>query len=407
VRRPVEGTMLTVIREMAEEAESARVASVADLLPIVLRRGEEALDRTPELLDVLREAGVVDAGGAGLVEILRGIAATVRGEELPATAGATHEDVGFEAIHQELSRFRYCTVFLVEGEDLDGDVLERDLERLGDSLLVVGDRTALKVHVHTDDPGEALSLGVRAGTIDRVEIANMHRQTEAREERLLAAVPEPSRSAVVAVVAGEGNRRLFESLGAARVVEGGQSMNPAASELVAAIDSAPGEEVLVLPNNKNVLLTAEQAASMASRPARVVPATTIPAGLAAMVAFDPERSGDENAAEMEEIVESVGTGEVTVASRDANLNGLAISEGQFLGLADGEPVLAAESFDEVARAVVQRLLEEPRGVLTLLTGADEPVLDGVLAWLQDAHPELEVDVQAGGQPHYPLLVSAE
>jgi hypothetical protein len=407
VRRPVEGTMLTVIREMAEEAESTRVASVADLLPVVLRRGEEALDRTPELLDVLREAGVVDAGGAGLVEILRGIAATLRGEELPATAGATHEEVGFEAIHQELSRFRYCTVFLIEGDDLDADALERELERLGDSLLVVGDRSALKVHVHTDDPGAALSLGARAGTIDRVEIANMHRQTEQREERLLATVPEPARSAVVAVAAGAGNRRLFESLGAARVVEGGQSMNPATSDLVAAIDSAPGEEVLVLPNNKNVLLTAEQAASMASRPARVIPATTIPAGLAAMVAFDPEQSADENAAEMEEIVESVATGEVTVASRDADLNGLSIREGQFLGLADGEPVLAGESFDEVARAVVERLLAEPRGVLTLLTGADEPVLDGVLAWLQDAHPELELDVQAGGQPHYPLLLSAE
>ena len=409
VRRPVEGTMLTVVREMGEEAESqaASVASVADLLPLVLRRGEEALERTPELLDVLREAGVVDAGGAGLVEILRGVTATLRGEELPPTAGATHEDVGFEAIHQELSRYRYCTVFVIEGDDLDADALERELERLGDSLLVVGDRNALKVHVHTDDPGAALSLGARMGTIDRVEIANMHRQTEQREERLLAAVPKDARSAVVAVAAGAGNRRLFESLGAAHVVEGGQSMNPATSDLVAAIESAPGEEVLVLPNNDNVLLTAEQAASIASRPARVIAVTTIPAGLAAMVAFDPERSADENAAEMEEIVENVATGEVTVASRDADLNGLAIREGQFLGLADGEPVLAGESFDEVARAVVERLLAEPRGVLTHLTGADEPGLDGVLAWLQDAHPELELDVQAGGQPHYPLLLSAE
>jgi DAK2 domain fusion protein YloV len=407
VRRPVEGTMLTVVREMAEEAESARVTAVADLLPLVLRRGEQALDRTPELLDVLRDAGVVDAGGAGLVEILRGIASALRGEELPATTGAAHEEVGLDAIHRELSRYRYCTVFVVEGDDLDGDALEEELEQLGDSLLVVGDRNALKVHVHTDDPGAALSLGVRDGTIDRVEIANMHEQAARREERLLASVPDPGRSAVVAVAAGEGNRRLFESLGVTRIVEGGQSMNPATAELLDAIEAVIGEGVLVLPNNPNVLLAAEQAVGLAGRPARVVHATTIPAGLAAMVAFDPGRSADENAAEMEEIVENVASGEVTVASRDAELNGLAIREGQFLGLADGQPVLAAESFDEVARAVVERLLAEPRGVLTLLTGEDEPTLDGVLDWLRRVHPELELDVQSGGQPHYPLLLSAE
>jgi DAK2 domain fusion protein YloV len=406
VRRPVEGTMLTVIREMAEEAESARVPSVADLLAQVLARGEDALARTPELLDVLREAGVVDAGGAGLVEIVRGLTAAVRGEPLP-TAPAEAGDLGVEAIHQEYSRYRYCTVFLCEGEDLDPGALESELEQIGDSLLVVGDRDALKIHVHTDDPGRALSLGVQRGTIDRVEIADMHKQTDRREERLLASVPSASVSAVVAVAAGPGNRRLFESLGAARVVEGGQSMNPSTADLVEAIEAVPGEAVLVLPNNANVLLSAEQAARLSSRPARVVPATTIPAGLAAMVAFDPERGADENAEEMSEIVEGVTTGEVTVASRNAELDGLTIRRGQYLGLADGEPVVAGESFDEVTRAVLERLLAEPRGVLTLLTGADEPKLDNVLAWLQEHHPELELDVHSGGQPLYPLLLSAE
>jgi DAK2 domain fusion protein YloV len=406
VRRPVEGTMLTVIREMAEEAESARLAAVADLLAQVLVRGEDALARTPELLDVLREAGVVDAGGAGLVELVRGVTATVRGEPLPEPAPDT-DDIGIEAIHQELSRYRYCTVFVVEGDELDPDALEAQLEQIGDSLLVVGDRSALKVHVHTDDPGSALSLGIAQGTIDRVEIANMHRQTEQREERLLAAVPAASRSSVVAVAAGPGNRRLFESLGAARIVEGGQSMNPATADLVDAIESSPGDEVLVLPNNKNVLLSAEQAVGLTTRPARVVPATTIPSGLAAMVAFDPERSAEENAEEMGEIVDGIATGEVTVASRDAELDGLPIREGQFLGLADGEAVLAGESFDDVTRAVLERLLAEPRGVLTLLTGADKPKLDNVLEWLEEHHPELELDVHAGGQPHYPLLLSAE
>jgi DAK2 domain fusion protein YloV len=406
VRRPVEGTMLTVIREMAEKAESARVTSVGDLLSEVLARGEDALARTPDHLAVLRDAGVVDAGGAGLVEIVRGITASVRGEPLPV-APLEDAELGVEAIHQEHSRYRYCTVFVCEGDDLDADALEAELGLIGDSLLVVGDRDALKIHVHTDDPGKALSLAVGRGSIDRVEIADMHRQTDEREERLLAAVPAPTLSSVVAVAAGAGNRRLFESLGAAQVIEGGQSMNPATAELVAAIESSPGEEVIVLPNNSNVLLTAEQAVALAQRPAHVVAATTIPAGLAAMVGFHADRPAQENAAEMGEIVDGVVTGEVTVASRDAELNGLAIREGQFLGLAGAEPVLAAASFDEVALAVLERLLAEPRSVLTLLTGADAQPLDDVLAWVHEHHPELELDVHSGGQPHYPLLLSAE
>ena len=216
VRRPVEGTMLTVIREMAEEAESSDAAGVAELMHEVVRRGEEALERTPELLDVLREAGVVDAGGAGLLEIVRGVTAGLAGEPLPEAL--PREELGFDAVHQELSRYRYCTVFVVEGDGLDAEALESGLDELGDSLLVVGDESALKVHVHTDDPGAALSLGTGAGTIAQVEIANMHDQTAAREERLTA-VPDPDAlTDVVAVVAGEGNRRLFVSLGAARVI---------------------------------------------------------------------------------------------------------------------------------------------------------------------------------------------
>jgi hypothetical protein len=407
VRRPVEGTMLTVVREVAEEAEArADDSDPGRLLVALVKCAEAAVARTPQQLDVLREAGVVDAGGAGLLEILRGITAVVTGEEVPQ-APAELESVGVDAVHQELSRFRYCTVFVIEGEGLDRDGLEAELERLGDSLLVVGDERALKVHVHTDEPGAALSLGTGVGTIDRIEIANMHEQTQRREERLLAVVPEVSRSGVVAVVAGEGNRKLFESLGAARVVEGGQSMNPATGDLVAATDSVDADEVLLLPNNSNVLLTAEQAARLSTRPVEVVPSQSIQAGLAAMVAFDPGRSAAENAAEMRETLESVGTGEVTVASRDVELNGLSIREGHWLGLADGLPVAGGEDFDAVAAAVVDRLLAEPREILTLLTGPDAPRLEELLARVRERHPGLELEVQAGGQPHYPLLLSAE
>ena len=224
VREPVEGTMLSVIRELAEESESA---DDDDDIPgpahRLVRRGEEAVARTPEQLAVLREAGVVDAGGAGLFEIVRGIAATVTGEGLP-DAPFEREELNVDAIHQELSKYRYCTTFMIEGDDLDSDAIEAEMLQLGDSLLVVGDPEALKVHVHTDDPGRALGVGTRLGTIERVEIANMHEQTHQREERLLQAVPDapPTASGVVAVVAGDGNRKLFESLGARRSSKAGR-----------------------------------------------------------------------------------------------------------------------------------------------------------------------------------------
>lgn len=225
VRRPVEGTMLTVIRELAEEAErrAPEPGSIGGLLVELVRHGEEAVARTPEQLEILREAGVVDAGGAGLVELLRGVVGAVTGEAVPSKPVAAVR-AGPEAIHLESSRYRYCTVFVVEGQTLDRDGLEAQLEPLGDSLVVVGDETAIKVHVHTDDPGAALTLGTTAGTVDGVEIANMQEQQEQRERRLSLVPPSRAKSGVVAVVAGGGNRLLFETraepVGTIRIVSG-------------------------------------------------------------------------------------------------------------------------------------------------------------------------------------------
>lgn len=403
VKKPVEGTMLTAIREMADAAEQA--PGLAE----VVAAGDACVVRTREMLPVLREAGVVDAGAAGLVEIVRGIAAALAGEALPEAPALAEEKAGIDAIHLELSRFRYCTVFVVEGDGLDIAGFESELERLGDSLLVVGDDSALKVHVHTDDPGAALSLGVARGTVAGVEIANMHAQTAQREERLSHTVDAPVASggpAVVAVVAGAGNRRLFEDYGAV-VVDGGSTMNPSTADLVEAIEGTGAGEVIVLPNNGNVIMSAEQAADHASRPTRVVPTRTLQAGLAALVAFDSTLSADENAAAMTEALETVATGAVTIASRDVRLNGVSVREGTWLGLADGEPLVGGGTFDEVARAVVEKLLEEPRGVLTLLTGVEPPSLDALVTGLEAAHPDLELEVHQGGQPHYALLLAAE
>ncbi len=414
VKRPVEGTMLTVIREMAEEGERKqnRLLSPAEFLAAVLARGEDAVERTPELLDVLRDAGVVDAGGAGLVEITRGLAIGMAGEALP-DAPVESEALGFDAIHQELSQYRYCTVFLIEGDRLDQAALESALEELGDSLLVVGDESALKVHVHTDEPGLALSAGTAVGVVEGVEIANMHVQTSQRAERLAEAGARSLPALVtletglVAVCPGQGNRRLFESLGATRVIEGGQTMNPATSEILDAIEATPADEVIVLPNNANVILTAEQAVGLSSKPVRIVPSRSVQAGLAAMGRYVATNSPARNEEDMLEALSAVTTGEVTVASRDATLDGITISKGAYLGLVDDAVVVSGEDLDTVVNEVVERVLDGDREWLGLLAGEDAPPLDRLVASLQRDHPDVQIEAHHGGQPHYPLLLVAE
>jgi len=237
-----------------------------------------------------------------------------------------------------------------------------------------------------------------------VDVKNMHIQTAEREERILTS--EATACGVVAVCAGGGNRRLFESLGAA-CIEGGQTMNPSTAEIVSAIEALPAREAVVLPNNKNVILAAEQAVGASVKPARLVPTRSVQAGLGAMVAFDPSRLADENVAEMEQAAGGVRSGAVTRASRDTLVGGVAVEEGQFLGLIDGEPVTAGRVLQPVAREVLERLLELDADVLTILAGENAEGVNDLVAFVQEQHPELEVEVHDGGQPHYPLLFGAE
>ena len=409
VREPSEGTMLTAIREMAEEAERAATGGAApvELLRAVVERGDDAVSRTPEMLEVLRRAGVVDAGAAGLVEIVRGAMLDAAGEPLPESP-VEREALSVDAIHQELSRYRYCTTFVVEGDALDLGALERQLEELGDSLLVVGDPVAAKIHVHTDDPGAALAAGTRVGVISGVEIANMHIQATEREERLLTTpAVEELTTALVAVAQGAGNKRLFEGLGASLVIEGGATMNPSTAEIVAAIDAAPAPAVIVLPNNSNVRLAAEQAAELTAKDVRIVPSTSIQAGFAAAVSFVATNGIDDNEEVMRDALASVATGEVTVASRDAQLNGVVVRKGAFLGLANGEAVASEDDLDDVLRAVLERVLAPAHERLDVIVGEGAPPIDAVRAAIEAAHPNIDVEVHDGGQPHYPVLVVAE
>jgi DAK2 domain fusion protein YloV len=404
VRNAQEGTILTVARELAERAEvlAESEPTLEDALRDLVAHGEEALARTQEQLDVLREAGVVDAGAAGLLEIVRGIAAHVTGEALPEAA-VEAGPLPLEAVHQELSRFRYCTSFYVEGDEVDPERLEAELSRLGDSLLVVGGAGAVKAHLHTDEPGAALGLATAVGVVEDVDVKNMHAQTRDREQRLSRG---ETVSAVVAVSAGAGNRRLFESLGAV-CVEGGDTMNPSTADIAAAVEAAGAREVVVLPNSKNVILAAEQTSEATSKSVRVVPTRSLQAGLGAMVSFEPGRTAEENAAEMEQAAAGVRAGAVTRASRTTTLGGLEVEEGQFLGLVDGEPVATGPALEPVAREVVERLLGDTTDVLTVLVGEESEGVEALTAAVRDAHPDLEIEVHGGGQPHYPLLFSAE
>ena len=412
VRDPAEGTMLTVFREMAHSV-AQRLAHMqetrldadasfedqdqmlADLLEEVVRDGEAAVERTPEQLEVLRRSGVVDAGGYGLVVIMAGIVAGLRGDVAASPELAHHEPAGDTRPHHEDSRFRYCTNFIVIGTGLEGRSFVSPLEELGDSVLVVGDEATLKVHVHTDEPEAAMELFTGKGEVSQLDVADMREQMAKRTARLQAA-----RCGVVAVVAGEGVRRLYEGLGAF-AVDGGETFNPSIYDLLAAIHEVPSEEVVVLPNNPNVLMAAERAAELSDKQARVVPCTSQQGGLVAMIEMDPSLSGEENADRLGTAVEGVRVGSVAPAARDDAQRRFAA--GEAVGFVGDEIV----AWGEPEQALTETMAALGRGaeILTVVCGEGAPIPQGEI----EAHaPEgAEVELHDGGQPHYWWLLAAE
>src|SRR5918996_347677 len=329
VRDPAEGTMLTVIREMAhtvaqdlahmqrvrlddDATDEQQDALLAEVLERATRAGEEAVERTTEQLDVLTKAGVVDAGAYGIVLILGGVVAGLRGEQDTLSELPHHEPARTTRPHHEDSRFRYCTNFVVTGTGLEPRAWVPRLEEIGDSVLVVGDEATLKVHVHTDEPEGAVALFEQAGTVQRLDVADMREQIAAREDRIAV---RPGHTGVVAVASGDGIRGLYEELGA-HVVDGGPTLNPSTYELLAGIHEVTAEEVLVLPNSPNVVLAAERAADLSEKPARVIPTTAPQAGLTALVELDPDATADQNAIRLREALASVRVGAVAPAARD-------------------------------------------------------------------------------------------
>jgi len=412
VRDPAEGTILTVVREMAARAASEiahmdqprlqhRVddATQNEMLAFVLEHaldaGQASVKRGPDLLPVLRDAGVVDAGGYGLTIIFAGVIAALRGTEPPPLEH--YSPARITQPQHDSSTYRFCTNFAVTGEQLDPSPWAARLERLGDSVLVVGDAHTLKVHVHTDEPERATALFDGVGSVSRIDVADMHEQVEQRTQRVRESLDS---CGVLAVVNGDGMRILFEGMGA-QVLDGGATLNPSTYELLAGIHEVPAEEVVVLPNSPNVRMAAERAAELSEKPVQVMPTRSMASGLAALVALDPTSSASANAAAMEEALSHVRTGGVTEAARD-DAKGR-FRRGDSVGFIDEELVAWGEP-GETLEVVLGELGREAE-LLTVIEGDGAPLGGEAVAAL--APESIEVELSRGGQPAWWWLVSAE
>ncbi|MGQ9492368.1 MAG: DAK2 domain-containing protein [Anaerolineae bacterium] len=415
VMRPVEGTILTVVREAAEAATLA-AAKRNDILYVLERtveRARDALARTPELLPVLKEAGVVDAGGQGLYLILEGFLRYWRGEQLPLrpeTGMAARLEQG--ALSE--GEYGYDVQFLIEGQDLPIEEIRTAIEGMGESVLVVGDAHTLKVHVHSGDPGRIISYATSKGTLRDVVVENMQIQyqqflAQQRQERPVSATQPLSDIGIVAVVNGDGLMRVFESLGVGATVPGGQTMNPSTEELLKAISSLPADKVIVLPNNPNVILTAQQTQWMSEKEVIVVPTKTIPQGISALLAFNYQSDLKTNADLMERAASQIQTIEITNAIRSVQINGLRVQKGQFIGLLNGELVEADDDLQRVAQAVLQRIDMKRYEIITVYWGdaVTREQAERLISWITERYPDAEVELVEGKQPYYHYIISVE
>jgi uncharacterized protein len=405
VREPVEGTMLTVIKDAALAASEASEGGDADLASVVRAARQAAHDSvrcTPELLDVLREAGVVDAGGLGVAVVLDGVYACVSGQEIEVPQAGEEDVPDLEAIHAQDEAWGYCTEFLIGGFDGDVEAFKERVYASGRSVFVVAQDDLVKVHVHTQDPGAALSYAGGFGRLAGVKVDDMEAQVRSREPE------DRPRLGVVAATRGEGNRALFEQMGAV-VIEGGQGENPSAADLAGAVQRTGAQAVVVLPNNKNIVPTAAQVGELVEAKTYVVPTTNIAAGLAVMVGYDGEGDPDEVVEEMREISDSMRVGEVTRSVRDARVGDREISEGAYMGFLDGDLVTVESGARQTALVIARKIVDRGADVLTLLKGEElsEEGLEEIIDGIKDLDDALEIEARDGGQPLYPLQMVAE
>ncbi len=434
VMRPVEGTILTVAREMARSAiRAARGgSSIPDVLLAAKTGAEVALARTPDLLPVLKQAGVVDAGGKGLVVILKGMVQAIDTAETGADplhlAPATVEPEERFRIDEDLGEITYAydTQVLVRGSGLDLDRLRDQLGQFGDSMLVVGTLELAKVHIHTNNPGLVLEACLGYGTLTDITVENMREQYEAiRQSRAagngeshddglaVVAVPDPDQPqkqvGIVTVAVGDGLDRIFRSLGADVVINGGQTMNPSTEELVRGIEAATRDEVMLLPNNSNILMAARQAVELTQKKVAVVPSRNIPQGISALLAYNPQNDLEANKSRMTQAMEEIRTGEITYAVRSTRYNGWDIAEGDILAIVGDEIQATGSDPLTVLEKLLASLVDQDSEFVTLLYGSDvtDEQAEAAAEMVRDRHPNVEVECHRGGQPLFYYLVSVE
>jgi DAK2 domain fusion protein YloV len=412
---PVEGTILTVAREAAEAVADEASATVEEVLARAVAAAKEAVARTPELLPVLKEAGVVDAGGLGLAIVLEGLLRSLRGESLDVNlAPQVAVDAGWRSEAASLHRAEhgesgYCTEFMVSGHGFDAPAVRAHLGSLGTSLLVVGGADLLRVHLHTTRPDDAIAYGRTLGELAQVKADNLEAQIESWISQAEAPPPVTASIGIVAVAAGEGIEEAFRSVGVTHLVRGGQTMNPSAGEILEVIEACPEAQVVVLPNNKNIIASAKQAAERASKQVAVVPSRSLPQGVAAVLALNPDLPFEENTAAMERALTSVRSAEVTRAVRATTIEGRRIEMGQAIGIIDGKLCVVAKDIAAAVKACVEEMRSPQAGLLTLYSGRDvrDEDAETLAAELRAQYPDLEVELVPGGQPHYHYILSLE
>jgi hypothetical protein len=422
VVKPVEGTILTVARAVADAATKA-AQETNDLIQVLDRMvfaAHEAVVLTPSLLPVLEEAGVVDAGGQGLFIILEGMARHMRGETISEDIQLSESvDLTSRERTPSTEDYEYDVQFLIVGNDLDIEAVRKHITEMGDCPLVVGDPTTLKVHVHVDDPGIPISYGASVGSLRDVVVEDMqaqyqdfvvdHKVSHSDEEPIPPATISDQKIGVVAVAPGEGLARVFQSLGVSTVVRGGQTMNPSTQELLQAIEKLPNDKVVILPNNKNVIMAAQQTQDLSSKSVEIVPSRFIPQGIAALLALNYQADLETNVESMKAAMEEVETGEVTFATRSATINDIEVTNGEIIGLHNGTLEITGETIEEVVRDLLKKMNSDQREIITLYYGEDVTEEDAQkLAELVRADwPQMDIEVIAGGQPHYHYIVSVE
>ena len=436
VMKPVEGTILTVARVAAEYGER-KVKETDDCIEVmeaVVSGAKRALAKTPDLLPVLKEVGVVDSGGQGLLYVYEGFLAALTGEyeateTFEPTPAAMDEMVNAEhhrSVQGHLAtediKFGYCTEIMVkigEGPTVDDtfdyETFRNYLDGIGDSLLVVNDDEIIKVHVHTEHPGEVMNYGQKFGSLIKVKVDNMRLQHETileHDEQVDTFVEQPKERipyGVVAIAAGAGLQELFTSLGANYVINGGQTMNPSTEDILKAIEEANADKVILLPNNKNIFMAAEQAAEVAEIPVAVIPTRTIPQGMTAMLAFNEQQDLDDNKVNMTEAIAGVVSGSVTHAIRDTAIDGVTITEGDFIGMVDGKIIYSEKDRLQTAIDTLKAMVSEETEILTIIFGdeADEKEAQQIADALQATDSDLEIELHQGDQPVYPYLFAAE